>query len=536
MNGEGGSNPKREIFPLVILVLCLGLFTVKALTSLVQESSTWDETCYFGMGKYLLQHQRWDVPGSILHPPLSFYIHSIPLLFVPTDQEPWKTDPRRVKDLEYLGNSDVLRGQALLSSSQNQNDRLLALSRFMMVLTAVLLGWFVYLWTYALYGKWSAILAVLLFSFSPDVLAHARLITPDITLTTFSFITLYYLWRLLRHKHLLDSILGGTCLGLALLSKFTSVLLFPICFVLILLWQLRVKDLKLPHICLFATIGIGVLVLGYGGHIGAYFDGMSYQREHDANAAYRRFLMGRYSTSGWWYYFLVAFAIKTPIPTIIFIGVAAALLVGKLAKGDWVNEAFLLVPAVVILCFFSLSKHEIGIRYLLPVYPFLFVWAGKAAQWFLSNNFLKALYFGMIAWYIGASCFIHPHYLAYFNELVGGPNNGYKCLVDSNLGWGQDLKGLKSFMQKQGIARISLSYFGSDSPERYGIDYDWLPSFVLHDSNLGQHSVRPKGWVAISATNLQGVYFEDVNIFDCLKRRQPVAKIGYSILIYKIDD
>jgi len=98
------------------------------------------------------------------------------------------------------------------------------------------------------------------------------------------------------------------------------------------------------------------------------------------------------------------------------------------------------------------------------------------------------------------------------------------------------LKGLKSFMQKQGIARISLSYFGSDSPERYGIDYDWLPSFVLHDSNLGQHSVRPKGWVAISATNLQGVYFEDVNIFDCLKRRQPVAKIGYSILIYKIDD
>ena len=196
MNGEGGGNPKREIFPLVILVLCLGLFTVKALTSLVQESSTWDETCYFGMGKYLLQHQRWDVPGSILHPPLSFYIHSIPLLFVATDHEPWKTDPRRVKDLEYLGNSDVLRGQALLSSAQNQNDRLLALSRFMMVLTAVLLGWFVYLWTYALYGKWSAILAVLLFSFSPDILAHARLITPDITLTTFSFITLYYLWCL----------------------------------------------------------------------------------------------------------------------------------------------------------------------------------------------------------------------------------------------------------------------------------------------------------------------------------------------------
>src|SRR5580658_1029311 len=103
-------NVKKEIWPGVIAALCLIMFTVKAVTSMVQESSTWDETCYFGLGKYLLQNRKWDVPGSILHPPLSYYIHSIPLLLFPTDRDLWKSDPARVNDLEYLGNSPVLRG------------------------------------------------------------------------------------------------------------------------------------------------------------------------------------------------------------------------------------------------------------------------------------------------------------------------------------------------------------------------------------------------------------------------------------------
>jgi hypothetical protein len=108
--------------------------------------------------------------------------------------------------------------------------------------------------------------------------------------------------------------------------------------------------------------------------------------------------------------------------------------------------------------------------------------------------------------------------------------------VDSNLDWGQDLKGLKAFMQKHAISRINLSYFGSDSPERYGIAYNWLPSFYLRNPNPEYHEGALKGWVAISATNFQGVYFDNRNIFAWLRWRKPVAKIGYSILIYKLDD
>jgi 4-amino-4-deoxy-L-arabinose transferase-like glycosyltransferase len=517
--------PNTKLWSSAIALLCLTLFAIKAATSLVQESSTWDETHYFGVGKYILQNHRWDVPEATLHPPLSYFIHSIPLLFFPTDPGVWKrTGPL----------AGVARGQALLSSPANQSDRLLDLSRLMMVLTAVLLGWFVYKWSYELYGQASAILAIVLFSFCPNILAHARLITPDITVTTFSFIAIYYFWRLLRHDSVADAVLGGIGLGLALLSKFTAVLLCPVCGLLMVLWRLRQKRLNLWLCLLYAVISALVLCLGYGMNPGPYYAGILTQHTH-AHEPVRHFLMGQFS-DGWWYYFIVACLIKTPIAGLLFLAIAAVLFVNNALKGRWIDEAFLLLPAVMVFYFFSLNNVQIGLRYVLPACPFLFVFAGQAAQLLAANAFRMALSIAAIGWYIGASCFIHPHYLAYFNELVGGPNNGWKYLVDSNLDWGQDLKGLKRFMGEHGIVRISLSYFGSDSPERYGIGYDWLPSFVLLDRHPAHHPSRPKGWVAISATTLQGAYLPDKDFFADFRKRKPVAKIGYSIFIYKVDD
>ncbi len=525
---------KKEILPSIVLLVCLAAFLAKALTSMTQESATWDEPGYLGLGKYILQNHRWDVPGAILHPPLSYYLHDIPLLFFPTDESLWTNYPSFTKNnLECLGTNDIERGRALLSSPANQGDRLLNLSRLMMVLTAVLLGWFVYAWSYSLYGKWSAMLAVALYSSSPNILANACLITPDITLTTFSFITLYYFWKLLRDNRTGGAALGGICFGLALLSKFTSVLLFPICMLLMLIWWLKQGTLNLRHCLLFAVIGVVVLFLGYGMNLKPYFEGILYQQEH---TQYPGFLMGEYSTSGWWYYFIVAFLIKTPIATMIFLAVALVLYVGKIPKGMWISELFLLVPIATIFCFFSLNHKDIGLRYILPIYPFLFVFASKAARLFLSNKLRIGLGVAAMIWYVGTSCYIHPHYLAYFNELIGGPDNGYKYLVDSNLDWGQDLKGLKSYMQKNGISRTYLSYFGSDSPARYGIAYDWLPSHYLVNPDLQKNSTEPKGWVAISATCLQGEYFENKDVYAEFRKCQPVAKIGYSIFIYKLPD
>jgi 4-amino-4-deoxy-L-arabinose transferase-like glycosyltransferase len=516
--------PNPKLWSSAIALLCLALFAVKAATSLVQESSTWDETRYFGVGKYLMRTHEWNLPFALEHPPLSYYIHSFPLLFFPGDSSPWRG---------HVASFAVVRGQALLCSPANQGDRLLDLSRLMMVLTAVLLGWFVYKWSYELYGQASAILAIVLFSFCPNILAHARLITPDITVTTFSFIAIYYFWRLLRNDSAADAVLGGICLGLALLSKFTAVLLCPVCGLLMILWRLRQKRLNLWLCLLYAVVSALVLCLGYGMNPGPYYAGILRQHTH-AHEQVRHFLMGQYS-DGWWYYFMVACLIKTPIAGLLFLAVAGVLFARRILKGKWIDEAFLLVPAAVVFWFFSLHDLQMGLRYVLPIYPFLFVFSSQAARLFVGHIARMAFYLAAIGWYIGASCYIHPHYLAYFNELVGGPDNGWNYLVDSNLDWGQDLKGLKRYMVEHDIPRITLSYFGSDTPDRYGIAYNWIPIFALRDVDAAHRPSILKGWVAISATNLREACFVNKDLSAYFKTHKPVAKIGYSIFIYKLD-
>ncbi len=194
--------------------------------------------------------------------------------------------------------------------------------------------------------------------------------------------------------------------------------------------------------------------------------------------------------------------------------------------------------AAAVFCFFSLNRSAIGLRYVLPIYPFLFVFASGATRLFTSFKPKKlsvALLAGLVIWYVGDSCRIHPHYLAYFNELAGGPDNGYNCLVDSNLDWGQDLKGLHAYMREHGISRISLSYFGSDAPERYGIVYDWLPGTKFSKSAPQIPNAPPAEWIAISATNLQGVYLQDKAMYQWFRKQKPTAKIGYSIFVYHMN-
>jgi len=517
----------RAVLPFLVLVVCLLIFLIRSFTSLTQESATWDETRLFGVGKYLLQTQRWDVPSAILHPPLSYYLHSIPLLFVDTDPDLWKTSGP---------GAAIERGRLLLSSPANQGDRLLTQARLMMVSVAVLLGCFVYAWSYSLYGQWGAMLAVVLYTFCPNILANACLITPDIVVTTFFFISVYFLWRFLARNRRRDAIFGGVCLGLALLSKFTGALLLPTCMGLMALGWAMNKKIDLVGCLLFVAIGILVLWLGYSMDLRPYFAGIQYQDTH-ASEGHSAFLMGEYSRSGWWYYFIVAFMLKTPIAAIVLMALSLVSLMGRARNGDWLEEAFLLIPAAVVFAFFSVNHQSIGLRYVLPIYPFLFVLASETARALASKNrWTVGLLGGLVAWYLGASCWIHPYYLAYFNEFVGGPRNGYKYLVDSNLDWGQDLKGLGRYMERHAISKISLSYFGTDSPKRYGIAYTWLPSFVLEDPTPGRFELAPGGWLAVSATNLQGVYLDDKDFFAPLKNRIPEATIGYSIFVYHLDD
>ena len=453
-----------------------------------------------------------------------------------TDTNLWINDASRDQKWVTQAGITPASGQLLLCSPENHGDRLLILSRLMMLLPALLLGWCLFSWCRSLYGEWAAMTAITLYAFCPNILAHARLITPDIALTAFLFTATFFFWKVLKLGRMGDAVAGGVALGLALLSKYTGVLLIPIFIALAALWWFKNRSLPWKKLAVIVALGFAVLLAGYRVNLEPYFFGIVYQ-QHMANPGWGSFLFGQCSSTGWWYYALAAFVLKTPIAAMFLMALAFVPFLISVRKGAWLDAAFVLLPASVIVGFFTMQLRCIGLRYILPAYPFLFVFAGSAAPMLLSKKITAILYAALIAWYIGASVYIHPHYLAYFNELAGGPDNGYRSLVDSNIDWGQDLKGLGRYMREHGIPKIFLSYFGTDIPDRYGIAYDWLPSFMLRnpDFGLGKKGVMLHDYVAISATNLQGVYFSNKNVFAAFREALPVAKIGYSIFIFHLD-
>ena len=127
----------------------------------------------------------------------------------------------------------------------------------------------------------------------------------------------------------------------------------------------------------------------------------------------------------------------------------------------------------------------------------------------------------LLVWYATGSILITPHSLAYFNEIGGGPNNGVNLLFESDFDWGQELKGLKTYLDDRKIDRIKFAYFSTADPAHYGIRYEPLP--------CERPGKQEAGLIAVSATALQAW-----GCYDWLKKYEPVDKVGYTIFIYDI--
>jgi hypothetical protein len=253
---------------------------------------------------------------------------------------------------------------------------------------------------------------------------------------------------------------------------------------------------------------------------------------HDA------FFLGEYSQQGWWSYFPVAFLIKTPLGTLILL-LASVLLLRKGKALGRRDALFLVLPVLAFTAATMRSKVDVGIRYLLPIYPFLFVLAARVATISWRPAWLGPILLGLPLLLNAVSVLrIVPHHLAYFNELIGGPAEGYRYLGDSNIDWGQDLIGLKAYLERENVPMLYLSYFGTALPEGYGIRYQEAPacSPVTWPKRVSQE--LPAGMdrelLAISVTCLQGTYFQNKDLYRWLYHRKPVATVGYSIQVYDL--
>lgn len=250
------------------------------------------------------------------------------------------------------------------------------------------------------------------------------------------------------------------------------------------------------------------------------------------------FLNGDFRAGGWAHFFPYCLLVKTPLSLFLLLLLAALAMRRHSAvasgEGQWrrlgdglYRAAPLWVLLIVYWAFAVTSKLNIGQRHLLPTYPAMFILAGAAVYWLrprpteagssrrnafrLASPVAGSLTVLAVVLFIAESLATWPHYLSYFNQVVGGPKNGYKHLVDSSLDWGQDLPALKRWLDQRGLNDPSgpvvyLGYFGTGSPEYYGIHA--IPLERPEDSAKGNQppeDLKP-GIYCLSATVLQGVY------------------------------
>lgn len=487
-----------------------------------------------------------------------------------------------------------------------------AVGRAVVMLLGVVLGFVVFCWTARLYGGWAGLLAMFLTVTSPDILAHSSLVTTDLGFALFFVLTLYSLWEFFEKPASWKLVLAGVFFGCAQLSKFSGLMMIPILLAVfaVLVVRFAVVEGEVPKgglvkvgavFLIVVLMGLAVVNLGYFGKrlfepleanarmsriltslgesaVGAlplplpadYISGLDAQLADAERGEFPNYINGKWRKKGAWYYFPEALLLKTPLSAIILIllggvlGVRRAVLErrGSTAFLNFVGEGqpvwvFGYLPALLFLVIASVFGNlQLGVRYVLPVLPLLFMCAGgvladggknfsgDGEKSFLKKNgfrFIKFIVLLLCLWQAVEVGVSYPHHLSYFNELAGGRKGGHRYLIDSNIDWGQDLPSLKSTMEKLGLKDIGLVYFGHADPALYGIKYH-LPrvgdDFVAVSVNflyLYPYALTYlEEWSLKPPMITEPRFREVVNIIVSLAGREPAERIGGSIYLYDL--
>jgi hypothetical protein len=423
----------------------------------------------------------------------------------------------------------------------------------------------VVLWGYNLYGTIPAILALLLYTMTPPVLGHAGLATTDTAPAAMTLAATYALVLWLKKPSWARTILLGFAIGAGILSKFTFLLFFPVCAAVVVALRLDRSAFHVSAAVRRFGLLASALVLACFTVWAGYWFRITPVPTHDAPAGliwrlpepllskvqakpviflpagelvrglvdanthnfngHNAYLFGHFSRQGWWYFFPVVLAYKTPLAFLVFAILSCVWLV-RSPREHWTP----LACAAALLVAVMPTHINLGIRHILPIYGLLAIPAGFAAARMLEsrNRLLITLAGALLAWNMVSSVSSHPDYIAYFNELAG--RHPEKVRVDSDLDWGQDVSRLAAWLDKHGVHdEIAFAGFGCTDPHRHGLHFHfaspWEPS---------------RGWLAISTTEMMLPWEtpppgNHVKAWSWLDRYQPVGRIsGGAILVYNI--
>ena len=530
---------KTILFLIFLFAFFLLIFSAK------QDSLTTDEAVHLFAGyTYITRNASHSFRLDPEHPPFLKEIAAVPLLFFQNLKVPidglW--DKAGNFYVDSWQEARVLSEQFLFGLGNNA-DKLIFWGRFPFIILTLILGFAVYWWSRKIYGEKAGIFAAFLILFLPNILAHGRLINTDLGLTLFIFLAIYYWTKFLKSASWRTTWLGflmsGVFTGLAFASKFTSLILVPILIVLMIAKLIYDKDFKKWPKYLVGFLGvmvIGFIIVwaSYGFSVQAppkplgslseniklwtsfnvpnsldvifqkirpilfpadFYKGFFLVGRH-ALAGHGSFLLGQTSNTGWWYYFPVAIFMKTPIPFFIFL-ILAIIFWKKIKTKESFDEVALLAAPIIFLIISMFTKADLGVRHILPIFPFLAVYASKSINLvdFSKVKIPVILFSILILWYLLSTISSYSNYLAYFNEAAGGPKRGFKILADSNLDWGQDIFRIKKYLDEHQITDgyILYPWNGDQALKYYGIN---LKSMPWDDQNI-------KGNVVVSATYLQ---------------------------------
>lgn len=524
------------------------LFHLYAGFSFINVSApTYDEPVHLSSGYSYLLDKKYRM-NIMDHPPFSEMISAVPLLI--------EKPNAFLNHFYYIYRMPYHYGDLFLYHNRIDAEKMLNLSRkWTLCIWTLLFGFFIFVFARKIHSIEAGFFSVIIFCLTPAFISNNSLITTDSAPAIFYLAAFFsgFLFSqvtvvqkpvkkgkfMLMEKnplHLKWAFLSGIATGLAMASKFSMFILPPLIMILWIFYNIynpKMTFKRLLWLCIVFLLSIFlVLLLVYKFDIGLYFDGLQATIKR-LDKGRSSFIMGQYSIKGVWWYFPFAFLVKNP-EFVIFLFACGIIFCARYFKKEYV---WLIFPFVFYFAISLFSKVQIGFRHLMPVMPFAVIFAGIGLAEILKKRILIITVSLLFLIFLKTLIQTHPYYLSYFNEFAGGPDNGYKLLVDSNLDWGQDVKTLSKYLKENGNPPIIFSYFGVARPEYYGIKYvvvkGGLANIELEGTNEDICDMD-RILFAVSATNLQGTYHPDKKTFDWLKKETPVFIAGNSIFLYDL--
>ena len=563
----------------LIVIALLALIGGLLFASARQESQTFDEANHLFAGFEYWKHG--DFGRNPEHPPLVKLLAAIPLLPMGL-KEP---SPIPIPTFKLR---DFLAGAQFLYTADA--DAILLRGRMVIAIFSLVLALLVFCAAREMFDPVTGIVALGLFAFEPVLLANGALVTTDMALACLFFASVYSFYRYTNKPSPSRLAVCVIATALAIVTKHSGILILPTLILLAFVDLFIISRLSRPGtltarqysitrlrqcICELTVIGLtsylviwAIYCFRYAARPGqlqmvptlaAYSAGLTspLQRfiitllahHHMFPEAYlygwvdilripgnrSSFIFEHVISSGKWFFFPAIFLIKSTLTLLVFL----ILLPFACISGFRRELLFLSVPVAFFALASISSMLNLGVRHILPIYPFCIVLGAVAASSLVRRSGIaRAAVAALMMLTVVSSLHAYPDYLAYSNEIAGGPSHTYRLVSDSNADWGQGLKWAKTYLDHHPTADCWFDYYNPTiDPAYYGIHCKPLLSGVGHTFGFGTAPIPATitGTVLISATEVVGLKWgpDILNPYQVFLTRAPDAIIYNNILVYR---